>query len=178
MVVSAAHSNRYRVLAMSNRLPWAGRRGYDSRAKHVLRRSKDMTFSSIDPAGGERWQEYPAWDAARLEEALAAASAAAPAWGARSLAERCALLRCAGEELQKRRDDYALLMSREMGKVMAEARAEIEKSAKACLYYADEAPKMLADEVIPSDAKRSLVAYQPLGLVLAIMPWNFPFWQV
>ena len=137
-----------------------------------------MTFSSIDPASGERWQEYPAWGPARLEEALAAAGAAAPAWGAQGIEARCARLRRAGEVLQKHRDDYALLMSREMGKVMAEAKAEIEKSAKACLYYADEAPKMLADEVIPSDAKRSLVAYQPLGLVLAIMPWNFPFWQV
>lgn len=137
-----------------------------------------MTFSSIDPASGERWQEHPAWDAARLEEALAAASAAAPAWGARGVQERCALVHRAGDVLQKHRDDYALLMSREMGKLMAEARAEIEKSAKACLYYADAAPRMLADEVIQSDAQRSLVAYQPLGLVLAIMPWNFPFWQV
>ncbi|HEV2331573.1 MAG TPA: aldehyde dehydrogenase family protein, partial [Gammaproteobacteria bacterium] len=137
-----------------------------------------MTFSSIDPTSGERWQEHPAWGAARLEAALAAASGAAPAWGARSIEERCRLLRRAGETLQQHRDDYALLMSREMGKVMAEARAEIEKSAKACLYYAEEAPAMLADEVIRSDAKRSLVAYQPLGLVLAIMPWNFPFWQV
>ncbi|MGH7634933.1 MAG: NAD-dependent succinate-semialdehyde dehydrogenase, partial [Gemmatimonadaceae bacterium] len=71
-----------------------------------------------------------------------------------------------------------LLMSREMGKTLTEAQAEIEKSARACIYYADEAPKMLADEIIKTDAQKSLVAYQPLGMVLAIMPWNFPFWQV
>ena len=137
-----------------------------------------MTFLSIDPASGERLQEYPAWDPARLEAALAAGAAASPGWGARAVAERCALLRRAGELLLKRRDEYALLMSREMGKTLTEAKAEIEKSARACLYYADEAPKMLADEIIKTDAARSLVAYQPLGMVLAIMPWNFPFWQV
>ncbi|HEU5423432.1 MAG TPA: aldehyde dehydrogenase family protein, partial [Nitrolancea sp.] len=130
-----------------------------------MRRSEDMTFSSIDPASGERWQEHPAWGAARLEEALAAASAAVPAWSARAIQERCGLLRRAGETLMRHRDEYALLMSREMGKVLAEARAEIEKSARACLYYVDEAPRMLADEVIGSEAHRSLVAYQPLGLV-------------
>ncbi len=137
-----------------------------------------MTFLSIDPASGERFQEYPAWDGARLETALAASAAAASGWGARSVEERAGFLRSAGEMLLKRQDEYALLMSREMGKVLAEAKAEIEKSARACLYYADEAPKMLADEIIKTDAKMSLVAYQPLGTVFAIMPWNFPFWQV
>src|SRR5579859_4492598 len=137
-----------------------------------------MTFHSIDPASGERVQDYPAWDAARLETALAAAATAAPAWGTRPLAERATLMRRAGELLLQRRDEYALLMSREMGKVLAEAQAELEKSAKACMYYADEAPHMLADEIIKTAAQKSLVAYQPLGAVLAIMPWNFPFWQV
>ncbi|HEV2109866.1 MAG TPA: aldehyde dehydrogenase family protein, partial [Gammaproteobacteria bacterium] len=137
-----------------------------------------MTFLSIDPASSERLQEYPAWGPERLEQALSAAAAAAPAWGARPIEERCARMRRAGELLLQRRDEYALLMSREMGKVLAEAQAEVEKSARACLYYADEAPRMLADEVVKTDAKRSLVAYQPLGTVLAIMPWNFPFWQV
>jgi succinate-semialdehyde dehydrogenase / glutarate-semialdehyde dehydrogenase len=137
-----------------------------------------MTFRSVDPASGEVLQEYPAWDAARLEAALAAAAAANAGWSARSVQERAGCMRRAGELLLQRRDEYALLMSREMGKVLPEARAELEKSAKACMYYADEAPHMLADEIIKSEAKRSLVAYQPLGTVLAIMPWNFPFWQV
>src|SRR5579872_819640 len=133
----------------------------------------DMTFLSLDPANGERLHEYPAWGPERLEQALSAAAAAAPAWGARPMEERCARMRRAGELLLQRRDEYALLMSREMGKLLTEARAEIEKSARACLYYADEAPRMLADEVIKTDARKSLVACQPLGTVLAIMPWNF-----
>src|SRR5580698_4196618 len=137
-----------------------------------------MTFLSIDPASGERVQEYPAWGQERVEQALAASAAAVPGWSARSIEARAALLRRAGELLMQRRDEHALLMSREMGKLLPDAKAEIEKCAKACAYYADEAPKMLADEIIKTEASKSLVAYQPLGTVLAIMPWNFPFWQV
>ena len=137
-----------------------------------------MTFVSIDPATEERLKEYPAWDQARLDQALAAAAAAAPRWAATPLPQRCALLAKAGEALLHKRDDYALLMSREMGKTLPEATAEIEKCAAACRFYADEAPKMLADEIIETDAKRSLVAFEPLGTVMAVMPWNFPFWQV
>ena len=136
-----------------------------------------MSFTSIDPATGARLQDYPALDAAGLEQALARAAAAAPAWGRRPLAERAALLRRASEVLLKHRDEYALLMSREMGKLIAEARAEIEKCALCCRYYADEAPQMLADEEVETDTSRRLVIYQPLGTVFAVMPWNFPFWQ-
>src|SRR5690348_12570854 len=128
--------------------PAPGRRG--------IRRSMDMTFLSIDPASGERIQEYPAWGPERLEAALASGAAVSPAWGARPLPERAALMRRAGELLLQRRDEYALLMSREMGKVLVEAQAELEKSAKACMYYADEAPHMLADELIKTTAQRSL----------------------
>ena len=137
-----------------------------------------MSFTVVDPATGGRIQDYPAWDGARLDQALADAAQAAPAWGTQPLAERTALLKRAGEILLKHRDEYAALMGREMGKLEAEARAEIEKCAAACAYYAEHAAVMLVDEAIASDAKKSLVAYQPLGLVLAIMPWNFPFWQV
>ena len=137
-----------------------------------------MTFVSVDPATEERFQEYPAWDKARLEKALDLAAAAAPKWAATPIVTRCAHLARAGEVLLERRDEYALLMSREMGKTLAEAKAEVEKCAAACKFYATEAPRMLADEIIATDAKRSLVACEPLGTVLAVMPWNFPFWQV
>ncbi len=136
-----------------------------------------MSFTSIDPATGERLKDYPALDAVGLEQAVARAAAAAPAWGARPLSERAALLRRAGEVLLKHRDDYALLMSREMGKLIGEARAEIEKCALCCKHYAEEAPRMLADEEVEVDTSRRLVVYQPLGTVFAVMPWNFPFWQ-
>ncbi|MGA9852821.1 MAG: NAD-dependent succinate-semialdehyde dehydrogenase [Gammaproteobacteria bacterium] len=137
-----------------------------------------MIFTSINPANGERLKEYPAWDGARLEKALALTASVTPAWNARLLAERGTLLRRAGEGLLRHRDDYAALMSREMGKLIGEARAEVEKCARCCAFYADEAEDLLDDEPAKTDATRSYVAYQPLGTVLAIMPWNFPFWQV
>jgi len=136
-----------------------------------------MTLASIDPATGEKLKDYPVWQAARLEQALVQAAAAAPSWATAPLPERCRLLAKTGEALSAKRDDYALLMTREMGKTLKEARAEIEKCAEACRYYAAEAPRMLVDEVIATDARRSLVAYEPLGTIFAIMPWNFPFWQ-
>jgi succinate-semialdehyde dehydrogenase / glutarate-semialdehyde dehydrogenase len=137
-----------------------------------------MDFTSIDPATGARLQGYPAWEAARLSAALAEAASAAPGWAARPLSERCGLLSRAGEVLLRHRDEYATLMSREMGKILPEARAEIEKCAGACSYYAEHAAGMLADEPAATDAGKSLVAYEPLGTLLAVMPWNFPFWQV
>lgn len=136
-----------------------------------------MNFTAINPANGEQLEQYPMWDAARLDAALALTAAATPAWSARPLAERAALLQRAGAVLLKHRDDYAALMSREMGKLIGEARAEIEKCARCCDYYAQHAAGFLADEPSTSDARKSYVAYQPLGTVLAIMPWNFPFWQ-
>ena len=136
-----------------------------------------MSFTSIDPATDAHLQDYPALDAAGLERALGATVFAAHAWAGRPLAERSALLRRVSEVLLRHRDDYALLMSREMGKLLGEARAEIEKCALCCRYYADEAPRMLADEEVETDTARRLIVYQPLGTVLAVMPWNFPFWQ-
>jgi succinate-semialdehyde dehydrogenase/glutarate-semialdehyde dehydrogenase len=137
-----------------------------------------MTFSAIDPATGEKLKDYPEWDATRLDKALDLSQAAFPRWAAMEVGERCKFLHALDQALRAKRDDYAELMSREMGKVTAEARAEVEKCAAACKYYADEAPRMLADEPIETDAKKSLVAFQPLGVVFALMPWNFPFWQV
>ncbi|MGH8292165.1 MAG: NAD-dependent succinate-semialdehyde dehydrogenase [Gammaproteobacteria bacterium] len=136
-----------------------------------------MNFTAINPVNGEKLRDYPMWDSADLDQALALTAAVTPAWNTRPLAERSALMRRAGEVLLKHRDEYAALMSREMGKLIGEARAEIEKCARCCQYYADNAVALLADEPAASDAAKSFVAYQPLGAVLAIMPWNFPFWQ-
>ncbi len=137
-----------------------------------------MTFLSIDPASGERFQEHAAWDAKRLDQALSLTHAATPAWAALRIAERCAYLEKVAELLLERRDEFAALMQREMGKLLPEAQAEIEKCAAGCHHYAAGAAIMLAEEVVGSDAKDSRVVYQPLGTLLAIMPWNFPFWQV
>ena len=137
-----------------------------------------MAFRSINPANGNTLGETASFTAMQLEAALNAAAAAAPHWQARSIPERCQLLRTAAAVLRRRAKELARLITLEMGKPITESRAEIEKSAVGCEYYAGAAPSFLADEVIESDAGRSLVAYQPLGTVLAIMPWNFPFWQV
>ncbi|GAB4295179.1 MAG: NAD-dependent succinate-semialdehyde dehydrogenase [Thiohalomonadaceae bacterium] len=137
-----------------------------------------MVFQSINPVNGERLAEYPVWDGAAIEQALAEAARAAPAWAATPLAERCALMRRAAALLRERREALARTITLEMGKLRREALAEVDKSALGCEYYAEHGPAFLADEEIASDAGRSFVAWQPLGTVLAVMPWNFPLWQV
>ena len=135
-------------------------------------------MESINPATGERIKQFPAWDEAAIERALAEVSGTAPAWQATSFAERAGILRAAGAELRANAGRYAGLITLEMGKLAREARAEIEKCALNCDFYAEHAERFLRDEPIDTDARKSYVAYQPLGTVLAIMPWNFPFWQV
>ena len=137
-----------------------------------------MTFKSVNPLDGTTLAEIDSFTPVALETALYEASQAAPVWSATAITERCALVQRAAAVLRDHADDFARLMTLEMGKPIAEARAEIEKSASGCEYYAAEGGGFLKDEVIASDAGRSLVTYQPLGTVLAVMPWNFPFWQV
>ena len=134
-------------------------------------------FVSIDPSTGERFASYPALDAVQIDRALDAARACFDAWQREGIAERVAPLWRVAELLEARKEAYALLMAREMGKPLQEGRAEILKCASVCRYYAQEASAMLADEPRPSDAARSYVSHRPLGVVLGIMPWNFPFWQ-
>ncbi|VAW94133.1 Succinate-semialdehyde dehydrogenase [NAD]; Succinate-semialdehyde dehydrogenase [NADP+] [hydrothermal vent metagenome] len=137
-----------------------------------------MAYRSTNPATGEAGKQFASWDAEQLDAALAAVDAAHPAWSVTVMAERSALMRQLGEVLRARRDELAALMTLEMGKLIGEARAEVEKCALGCDYYAEHAPRFLADEPVASDAGKSYVAYQPLGTVLAVMPWNFPLWQV
>lgn len=113
-----------------------------------------------------------------IEAALAAADRAFPGWAARPLDERGACLRRAAAVLRARREAIATVMTGDMGKLRREALTEIEKCAGACEYYADHAGSYLADQAIATDASRSYVTYEPIGCVLAVMPWNFPLWQV
>ncbi|MEO1653814.1 MAG: aldehyde dehydrogenase family protein, partial [Bacteroidota bacterium] len=99
-------------------------------------------------------------------------------WKKTSLEERRQLCQRLGEVLRKNKEAYAQLMTEEMGKVLSEARAEVDKCARLADYYAQEAPRFLALEPIATEAQKSYVAFRPLGVVLAVMPWNFPFWQV
>jgi len=137
-----------------------------------------MTMLSVNPVNGETINSFDTWDELHLSRVLAACSEASAGWASRPIAERCDSLRAVANVLRDKKDQLAEIMTLEMGKLIGESRAEIEKCALVCDYYADQAQDFLADELIESDAGRSLVCYQPLGIVLAVMPWNFPFWQV
>ncbi len=137
-----------------------------------------MTFQSINPFTGETLQTFDAWDHRHIETALQQVATTAPSWAAIPLPQRCDLLRKAAAVLRARKDTLARLITLEMGKLYTESQAEIEKCALGCEYYADNAAEFLKDEIISTDAGKSYVAYQPLGTILAVMPWNFPFWQV
>jgi succinate-semialdehyde dehydrogenase/glutarate-semialdehyde dehydrogenase len=136
------------------------------------------SLQSVNPATGEALAAFAEHTPAELESALAAADAAQRAWATTSFAERRRCLEAAARLLREGRDDYARLATLEMGKPIAEAAAEVDKCAWNCEFYAAQAERFLADEPVETDALSSWVAYQPLGVVLAIMPWNFPYWQV
>ncbi len=135
-------------------------------------------LESINPATEAVLARFPASTPDEIETAIAEAEAAQQTWRRTSFDERAVAMRRLAAHLRSNRDDYAQLITLEMGKPMAEARAEIDKCAWACEFYADQAAGFLADDVIATNARRSFVGYQPLGIVLAIMPWNYPFWQV
>ncbi len=137
-----------------------------------------MSFRTLDPSSGELVAEFPAMSPTELAAALDRAAAAAPRWAAMPVAERASHVRALGRVLRDRQAELAGLATLEMGKLLKEAAAEVEKCAWVCDYYAEQGPEFLKDEAIASDARRSLVAYEPLGTLLAIMPWNFPYWQV
>jgi succinate-semialdehyde dehydrogenase/glutarate-semialdehyde dehydrogenase len=137
-----------------------------------------MSFLSINPANGQLLKEFPTWRADQLEAALAASSTAASGWAATPMPTRADLLRKAASLLRGKRDEFARLITLEMGKLIKESRAEVEKCALGCEFYAEHGAEFLADEVISIEAGKSYITYEPLGTVLAIMPWNFPFWQV
>lgn len=137
-----------------------------------------MTVTLTHPWTGQADYRYDYIGEAEVEAILARAADAAPAWAARPLEERGALLRAVAARLRDEREAIAAIMSADMGKLRREALAEIEKSAGACEYYADHAIDYLRDSAIATEAKRSYVTYEPLGCVFAVMPWNFPIWQV
>jgi len=137
-----------------------------------------MAIATVNPATGERVREFPALTKAEIDEKLSAAHRAAATWRATPLAERASVVRRAGELLDQRKVEYGRLMTLEMGKPVKAAIEEAAKCATACRFYADNVERFLADEPVDIKGERSFVAFQPLGVVLAVMPWNFPFWQV
>jgi succinate-semialdehyde dehydrogenase/glutarate-semialdehyde dehydrogenase len=137
-----------------------------------------MTVETVNPATGKVEYTLELMDAAAVEAILAASASAFPQWSARPLAERGDFLRKVGAQLRRRRDDIQKIMTAEMGKLRKEALAEVDKCADACDYYAEHAAEYLQDQPITTEASNSYVRFEPIGCVLAVMPWNFPIWQV
>ena len=135
-------------------------------------------FKSVYPFTQELVAEYPLMSDGALDTAIAKAFEAYRIWKEYTFSERADILRKVAIILRRDQGKFAALITREMGKVIAEASAEVEKCAMTAEYYADHAESFLKDEILQSGYARSFVAYQPIGVVLGIMPWNFPFWQV
>jgi succinate-semialdehyde dehydrogenase/glutarate-semialdehyde dehydrogenase len=137
-----------------------------------------MSIASINPYTGRVLRRFPAFTWPKTERMLSQAHRAAATWQRTTFAERARVLTQAAALLRERQNDLARLMALEMGKPVTDGRAEVEKCAVCCEYYAAHGEGFMADEVIETDAGRSFISHQPLGVVLAVMPWNFPFWQV
>jgi succinate-semialdehyde dehydrogenase / glutarate-semialdehyde dehydrogenase len=135
-------------------------------------------FRSVNPYNQQTINEFPVDPEKVIGAKIENAFKQFRDWRARSLSERAGCVARVGEILKKEKEKYALVITAEMGKTIKEARAEIEKCANACDFFSNEAERMLRDQLIATEARKSLITFQPLGPVLAIMPWNFPFWQV
>lgn len=136
------------------------------------------SIETRNPATGEVLRTYERHDRTAIDARLDAAVAAQRRWRGTPFEERAARLRAAAEVLRARKSEWSAIMTAEMGKPIVQAEAEVEKCAVACDWFAANAAGLLANEDHPSNATRSYVAFRPLGVLLAIMPWNFPFWQV
>lgn len=137
-----------------------------------------MATEIVNPWTGKVEYRYAMMEGAAIEAKLAAAERAFPMWSAQTLSDRADVLSTVARALRAGKESIATIVTAEMGKLRREALAEIEKSAGCCEYYAAHAAQYLDDEVIATEARRSFVRYEPIGCVLAVMPWNFPIWQV
>ncbi|MDA8343371.1 MAG: NAD-dependent succinate-semialdehyde dehydrogenase [Actinomycetota bacterium] len=135
-------------------------------------------IATVDPTTGDVLETFQPLSDRELEERLALAAQAATAWAATDVGTRSRLLVTAAELLEGELPDIAYVLTKEMGKPFAQAKGEVAKCATALRWFADHGPAMLADEPVETNASSSCVVYQPLGAVLAVMPWNFPLWQV
>jgi len=141
-------------------------------------RHAGMTIATVNPATGQTLRTFTPLSESELDARLQGAADAFHRYRSTPLTERTRLLARAAEILEADKEKFARLMVTEMGKTLKAAMEEAAKSAWGCRYYAEQAERFLADEVVETGAGRSFVTYQPIGPVLAIMPWNFPFWQV
>jgi succinate-semialdehyde dehydrogenase/glutarate-semialdehyde dehydrogenase len=137
-----------------------------------------MSIQAIDPTTGETCKTYDEMTPAEVACVIERVHNAFLDWRGTRFAKRARRMKNAAQHLREHVDSYAVLMAQEMGKPFRDGRAEVEKCAWVCDYYADHAERFLQPEIIETGARKSFVTFQPLGVVLAIMPWNFPFWQV
>lgn len=135
-------------------------------------------FPVISPVTGKQLRVYEGMTWNEVEQAIEQAHEAFLAWRRVSIGDRARLMLRLAALLRERADHYARLMAEEMGKPIRDGRAEVQKCAWVCTYYAEQAADFLAPMPVATDARKSYVAFEPLGVILAIMPWNFPFWQV
>jgi len=137
-----------------------------------------MTFKSINPYNNEEIKTYSEQSETGIESILSASEEAFDSWRTVPIPERSRRMQKAAELLRENKETYARTMTLEMGKPITESISEIEKCAWVCEFYAENAERFLADQIIETDASESFISHDPIGPVLAIMPWNFPFWQV
>lgn len=137
-----------------------------------------MDITVINPATGQTIGHYQTLSNDQIDLQLETAQQCFLEWKKIAIAERSRLMLKAAAILLNKKEHYAALMTKEMGKPITAARGEVEKCAWVCRYYAENAATFLADEIIPTEASKSFIHYEPLGVILAVMPWNFPFWQV
>jgi succinate-semialdehyde dehydrogenase / glutarate-semialdehyde dehydrogenase len=137
-----------------------------------------MAIATINPATGELLRAFEPLSDAAVEAKIQTAAATFPKFRKLSFADRARMMSKAADILESDKDALGRLMTTEMGKTLSSAVAEAAKCATACRYYAENAELFLTDEVVETTASRSFIRYQPLGVILAVMPWNFPFWQV
>ncbi len=144
----------------------------------IIKENREVRMKAINPVDNTVIEEYKEHTGDEVAAIIESAYQGFLKWRNTSFDERRTYMKRAARVLRDRVDEYGKLISLEMGKVIRESRSEIEKCAWVCDYYADNAETFLSDEAIQSDASKSIVAFEPLGVILAIMPWNFPFWQV
>ena len=137
-----------------------------------------MAIQSINPANGELLRTYEPLTDEAVAAKIVLAHAAFHSFAGVPLEHKTLWMKKLAGILESERDELAALLTREVGKTITASRAEVAKCALACRYYADNAAKILAQEAIPTEGNNSYVRWDPLGVVLAVMPWNFPFWQV
>ena len=137
-----------------------------------------MSIVTVNPATGEELERFEYMSAGEIDARLDAAVAAFGQWRRQNIADRVTLLSALARTLRANAQPLARIAVQEMGKPIAQARAEVEKCAWGCEYFAHSAPEMLAEREVRIDGGRSYVAHRPLGVLFAIMPWNFPYWQV